>query len=133
MGIDENDNLYVCDVQNYKIRKVTPAGVVTTFAGTGTIGDLDGPALSAKFNGAIGIVSDHNGNFYVTDESNNKIKMISADGQVYTLAGNGIKTSTDGSGNFASFAAPLGITIDANGVMAVVDNGTQKIRKIVVQ
>ncbi len=133
MGIDANDNLYVCDVQNYKIRKVTPAGVVTTFAGTGTIGDLDGPALSAKFNGVIGIVADQNGNFYVTDEGNNKIKMISADGQVYTLAGNGIKSSTDGSGNFASFANPLGITIDGSGVMAVVDNGTQKIRKIVVQ
>ncbi len=133
MGIDANDNLYVCDVQNYKIRKVTPAGVVTTFAGDGTIGTLDGPALKARFNGAIGIVSDQQGNFYITDGGSHKIRMISADGQVFTLAGNGIDSSTDGSGNFASFSSPLGITIDASGVMAVVDRKSQKIRKIVVQ
>ena len=133
IGIDASDNLYVCDVQNYKIRKVTPAGVVTTFAGDGTIGALDGPALSAKFNGAIGIVADQHGNFYVTDGGSNRIRMISSDGQVYTLAGNGINSSTDGSGNFASFSSPLGITIDPSGVMAVVDRGSQKIRKIVVQ
>jgi sugar lactone lactonase YvrE len=89
--------------------------------------------LSASFSGAIGIVEDANGNFYVTDEENHRIRMISADGQVYTLAGNGINKSADGSGNFASFSYPLGITIDASGVMAVLDNGTQQIRKIVVQ
>ncbi|HET7000916.1 MAG TPA: IPT/TIG domain-containing protein [Puia sp.] len=133
IGIDANDNLYVCDVQNYKIRKVTPAGVVTTFAGDGTIGVTDGPALSARFNGAQGIVQDKSGNFYVTDGGSNKIRMISPDGQVYTLAGNLTNSSIDGSGNFASFSSPLGITIDPSGVMAVVDRGTQKIRKIVVQ
>ena len=133
IGVDASDNLYVCDVQNYKIRKVTQAGVVTTFAGDGTIGVVDGPVLSARFNGAIGIVADKNGNFYVTDGGSGKIRMISPDGQVYTLAGNGTNSSTDGSGNFASFSGPLGIAIDPSGVLAVVDRGSQKIRKIVVQ
>ncbi|MDP9042811.1 MAG: hypothetical protein M3N30_12585, partial [Bacteroidota bacterium] len=133
LGIDANGNLYVCDVGNNKIRKVTQAGVVSTFAGSGVRGSADGPALSASFSGAIGIVADQAGNFYVTDEENHRIRMISSDGQVYTLAGNGDIASKDGSGNFASFSHPLGITIDASGVMAVVDNGTQKIRKIVVQ
>jgi sugar lactone lactonase YvrE len=131
MGHD--GNLYVLDALNNNIRKITPAGVVTTFAGNGTVGSADGPALSASFNELIGMVEDQAGNFYVTDESSHKIRMITTDGTVVTIGGNGNHATSDGVGGFASFYYPLGITIDPNGTMFEVDNGSATIRKIVVQ
>jgi sugar lactone lactonase YvrE len=133
LGIDASGNLYVADPGNNNIRKITPAGDVTTFAGNGTQASLDGPALSASFNGPIGIVADHSGNLYVTDEEGQQIRMITSDGVVVTLAGNGSKASVDGVGNFASFFYPLGITIDPDGTMYMIDNGTNLVRKMTVQ
>jgi hypothetical protein len=133
LGKDVNGNIYVVDPGNNNIRKITQAAAVTTFAGNGTKGAADGPALLASFNAPIGIVSDHAGNFYVTDEQAGRIRMITADGQVVTLAGNGQQASVDGIGNFASFSYPLGICIDPNDTMYLIDNGTAVIRKMVVQ
>ncbi len=130
---DPAGNLYILDPGNSNIRKITPTGDVTTFAGNGTMGSADGPALTASFNGLIGMVRDQNGNFYVTDENANRIRMITADGIVVTLAGNGNKANVDGVGNFASFYGPLGITIDPDGVMYITDNSSNTIRKMVVQ
>jgi len=126
-------NLYVVDANNNNVRKITPAGVVTTIAGNGTAQTVDGPALSASFDNPIGIVMDHAGNFFITDESSHTIRMITSDGYVVTIGGNGHPASTDGVGGFASFDYPLGLTIDANGTIYEVDNGTGTIRKIVVQ
>jgi sugar lactone lactonase YvrE len=131
MGPD--GNLYVLDVLNNKIRKITPAGVITTFAGNGTQGSADGPALSASFNGPIGMAIDHAGNFFVTDENAHRIRMITPDGIVVTLAGNGNQASLDGVGNFASFNYPLGITINSDGTMYMIDNGSDLVRKMVVE
>jgi sugar lactone lactonase YvrE len=133
LGKDANGNIYVVDAGNNNIRKITQAGVVTTFAGNGTKGAADGPALLASFNAPIGIVADRAGNFYVTDEQAGRIRMITAGGQVVTLAGNGQQVSVDGIGNFASFSYPLGIWIDPNDTMYLIDNGTAVVRKMVVQ
>ena len=76
---------------------------------------------------------DHAGNFYITDESSHIIRMITSDGYVVTIGGNGNHATTDGVGGFASFYYPLGMTIDTNGTIYEVDNGTGTIRKIVVQ
>ena len=133
IGIDANNNLYVVDAGNDKIRKVTPAAVVTTFAGSGAQGSADGQALSATFNQPLGIIADAAGNFYVTDQGNQKIRMITANGTVVTLAGNGTQASTDGVGGFASFSSPLGMAIDANGVIYMIDNYSATVRKMVVQ
>ena len=133
LGKDANGNLYVVDPGNNNIRKITPAGVVSTFAGNGTAGSIDGPALSANFDAPIGIVADHAGNFYVTDENSGRIRMITSDGFVVTLAGNNATASIDGVGNFASFAYPIGITINPDDTMFMIDNGTSEVRKMVVQ
>jgi hypothetical protein len=133
LGIDANNNLYVPDAGNNKIRKVTPTGVVTTLAGTGTGGSTDGPALSATFNMPMGIVSDAAGNFYVSDMANQKIRMITADGTVVTLAGNGTQASVDGVGGFASFSSPSGMAIDGNGVIYLIDNYSGMVRKLVIE
>jgi sugar lactone lactonase YvrE len=131
--IDGSGNLYVTDAGNFKIRKITQAGVVTTFAGTGVAGFADGPVATASFNSPAGITIDATGNFWITDRINGRIRMITPAGFVYTLAGNGANASVDGIGNFSSFSNPLGIDADAGGVLIVVDNATNKIRKITVQ
>jgi hypothetical protein len=126
-------NIYVVDATNNNVRKITPAGVVTTIAGNGAQKAVDGPALSASLDQPIGIVMDHVGNFYITEGSSHTIRMITSDGYVVTIGGNGNHATTDGVGGFASFDNPIGITIDANGTIYEVDNGTGTIRKIVVQ
>lgn len=79
------------------------------------------------------MVIDQAGNFYITDENGQRIRMITPDGIVVTLAGNGNHASVDGVGGFASFFYPLGITIDPDGTMYIIDNGSQQVRKMVVQ
>ena len=132
LAIDAGGTLYVTDAGNNKIRKITTAGVVSTLAGSGSIGSADGPGATASFKSPAGIAVDGSGNCWVTD-NNGRIRYITPAGLVYTLAGNGNYSSVDGVGNFSSFANPLGIDIGTGGVLIVVDNATNKIRKIVVQ
>ncbi len=131
IAIDGNGNVYVADNGNNKIRKITVAGVVTTLAGTGNAGLADGTGTAASFNNPIGITVDGSGNVYVVDNGNNKIRKITANGAVTTLAGTGIAGSGDGIGSEASFNNPIGITIDKKGNLYVTDNGNNKIRMIV--
>lgn len=130
LGSDPGGNVYVADYSNYLIRKITPAGVVTTVAGkTGIAGAANGPDSIATFRPA-GCVADKLGNLYITENFNNVIRKISPDGQVTTLAGNGTGGSADGLGTAASFNQPNAITIDAVGNLYVGDNVNNTIRKI---
>lgn len=86
VAVDASGNVYVADLGNHKIRKVTPDGNVSTLAGS-TAGYLDGQGTSAKFNKPADVAVDANGNIYVADYSNNKIRKITSDGTVSTLAG----------------------------------------------
>ena len=131
--LDLNGNLMVCDNGVHRIRKITQTGVVTTFAGDGTSGAKDGPALSASFNFPVGIVADQSGNFYVTDQAIPTIRMISSDGNVYTLAGNGKLITTDGVGYSASFNYPSGITMGGANELEVIDLKSGDIRKIIIE
>jgi len=129
---DPSGNLYVCDYGNNAIRKITPAGVVTTLAG-GTMGNTDGFGANAKFNNPSGIVMDAWGNLYVADAFNYTIRKITPDGGVTTIAGKGTPASLDGVGINAAFGWPLGISIDHAGNLFVTDVSTQKIRKITIE
>ncbi|SEN90366.1 hypothetical protein SAMN05192574_104543 [Mucilaginibacter gossypiicola] len=115
IAVDGNGNLFVADV--YKIRKVTSAGVVTTFAGSGVSGSANGTGTAASFSQVKGIVIDLSGSLYVTDSGNNMIRKITSDGVVSTLAGSGAEGSTNGTGNTATFTAPVGLTADNQGVI----------------
>src|SRR5438094_4530277 len=88
VAVDTSGNVYVGDQFNYTIRKVTPAGEVTTLAGlTGSYGSADGTGSDARFNDPWGVAVDTSGNVYVADVSNNTIRKVTPAGVVMTLAG----------------------------------------------
>ena len=124
--------MYVVDSENLKIRKITSAGVVTTFAGSGNYGSDDGMGTAASFD-PFGVAVDANGNVYVADTNNHKIRKITPAGEVTTLAGSGSRGSTDGVGSAALFNGPHGVAVDAKGNVYVADGCSNKIRKITRQ
>jgi sugar lactone lactonase YvrE len=132
IAVDAGGNLYVADTGNSTIRKITPAGVVTTIAGTaGTPGSADGTGLAASFYFPRGITVDTGGNLYIADSGNETIRKITSAGVVSTLAGTaGTPGAADGTGSAASFASPQGITLDSAGNLYVADINNNTIRKI---
>ena len=126
--MDSGGNLYIADTSNNRIRKITPSGIVSTFAGSGIKGFGDGPALVAAFNGPCGMVFDKAGNLYVNDLLNQRIRKITPLGMVSTLAGNGTVGAADGMGEKAAFSALRAITIDDNENLYTIDR--DKVRKI---
>ncbi|MBX0289566.1 hypothetical protein K3G63_03905 [Hymenobacter sp. HSC-4F20] len=131
--IDCAGNLLVADFLNNRIRKISPAGVVSTLAGSGELGYADGNAAAAQFSGPAGVAADCQGNVYVADMGNHRIRRISADGQVSTVAGNGERGYADGVGNSAQIAFPSDVTLDASGTLYVANGHKHRIRKITVQ
>jgi len=130
MAIDQDGDLYVADTGNNQIRKITAQGVVSILAGNGTAGFADGPASSAQFDGPVGIAVDANGNVYVADTYNDRIRKIGVDGQVVTIAGSGRPGNVDGSSLNARFDTPCGIVVYSDGSLVVADTGNNALRKI---
>ena len=130
LALDPQGNLFVTDTGNNRIRKVSPNGQVTTVAGDGTAGYADGPAVQARFNGPIGIAVDAHGNIYVADSYNDRIRMISSDGQVSTVAGAGNPGYADGDRGAALFDTPCGVSVTSDGTIIVADTGNDRLRKI---
>lgn len=126
--VDSFGNLFVADAGNNKIRKITPAGVVTTFAGT-TDGYLDGTVSTAKFSYPNGICLDTLGNFYIVDTFNRRIRKISNTGVVTTIAGS-TWGNEDGQATAAKFDFPISICRDVTGNLFVTDANNHNIRKI---
>ena len=126
--IDTDGNLYVADFGNNQIRKITPLGVVSTFAGS-TMGYADGTGTATKFWAPSGICIDGANNLYVTDQNNHKIRKITPFRVVTTVAGS-TWGYTDGPANTAQFNTPSGICIDNNNNLFIANTGTHNIRKI---
>jgi serine/threonine-protein kinase len=129
LTIDNNGNLYTLDIDDPRVREISPAGFVTRYAGTGVEGFADGRADVAQFGEeTAGITSDDQGNIYISDFDNKRIRRISRAGQVTTIAGNGNDGFVDGNSNIAQFSSPSGIVVDNEGNLFVAD--LNRVRKI---
>ena len=129
---DAAGNLYVTDYLDFTIRKITPAGKVTTLAGkASSAGSADGLGAAARFTNPLGIICDAAGDLYVTDDNANTIRKITPAGKVTTLAGKaGSAGSADGLGAAARFNDPAGMAFDAAGTLYVADYLSGTIRKV---
>jgi sugar lactone lactonase YvrE len=137
---DAQGNLYVSDFGNNVIRKITPAGVVSTYAGNGTASYRNGAANAsylksttdslAEFNNPQGLAIDAQGNIYVADKGNNVIRKILTTGRVITIAGTRTPGYINATDELAYFNKPSGVAVDAQGNVYVADQGNSAIRKI---
>jgi hypothetical protein len=140
VAVDGDGNLYVTDKGNHIIRKISPAGAVTTLAGlvganpTTNFGSTDGTGSAARFVGPSGVAVDASGTVYVGDTYNNTIRKITAAGVVTTVAGKvGITGgSLDGTGIMARFSQPAGVAVDSSGILYVADTFNHSIRRSVI-
>lgn len=133
MAVDAQGNVFLSDTGNATVRKITPAGLVSTVAGRkGVAGYLDGPAGTALFAYPAGIAVDGAGNLVVADASNAVVRRISAGGAVSTLAGlANTPGSADGLGSAARFSTGLrGLAMDGSGVIYLADGGSHTIRRL---
>jgi hypothetical protein len=132
--VDTSGNVFVADEGNNCIRKITPAGMVSTLAGTGTSGYADGPGGSALFNAPDGVAADWFGNVYVADVNNECIRKINSSGMVITYAGTAQQEGyLDSTGLAAQFAQPTGIVVVSYGfpyIIYVADAANECIRAI---
>jgi len=130
IAIDADGNLYVADTKNFRIRKVTPRGEVSTLAGSHIWGFADGQGSSAWFSNPRDVTLDAEGNLYVADSRNNRIRKVTPQGEVSTLAGEEEPGFADGKGSAARFNNPHGITMDRAGNLYVADRDNNRIRKV---
>ncbi len=128
MTRDAIDNLYVADGTSKKIRKIDSSQNVTTLAGSGVSGTLDGTSTSAQFSSPNAVALDSAGNIFVTDS--HRIRKINSLGNVTTYAGTGVSSYLDGPANLAKFNGTGGIAVDSSGNVFVSDTGNHVIRKI---
>jgi hypothetical protein len=132
LATDGTDNIYVADATNHCIRKITPSAQVTTIAGTGAPGFLNGSIASAQFNNPFSIAIGQNNSVYVADFTNNRIRIIS-DNQVSTYAGSGIAGLTNAEALVSTFKNPTGLLYSQEGILYVMDYLNNCIRKIALQ
>ncbi len=131
VAVDSSGNVYVADFLNSLIRAITSGGVVSTLAGSGSIGSTNATGTAASFNRPTGVAVDSSGNIYVADYANSLIREIRSWGSVSTLAGQtGVFGSTNGTGSAASFYFPTGVAVDTSGNVYVADEANSLIRKI---
>ena len=132
VAVDGAGNVYVADLLNHTIRKITPGGSVSTLAGlAGFDGSVDGTGAGARFAGPSGVAVDTAGMVYVADSGNQTIRKITPAGTVSTLAGlAGSTGSADGTGSVARFSGPVDLTVDSAGFIYVADQFNHTIRKI---
>ena len=132
--VDMAGNLYIADLYNHRVRKVTPAGIISTVAGTGIAGFSgdSGPAANAQLNSPTGVVVDADGNLYIAEQGNARIRKVTPAGIISSVAGNGA-WGFSGDGGPAIDAAlygPFGVTLDSAGNLYIADNINQRVRKV---
>jgi uncharacterized protein (TIGR03437 family) len=134
VALDSSGNLYIADTYNGRVRMVSANGIITTVAGSGNYGFSGdgGPATSASLENPTGIVVDTSGNLFISDSYNNRIRKVSANGVIVTIAGNGSYGSTGDGGpaTSAGLSNPNGLAVDTSGDLFIADTNGNKVRKV---
>jgi uncharacterized protein (TIGR03437 family) len=141
VAVDSKGNIYVADTQNRRVRRVSPTGVITAFAGTGLIGSSGdgGPAVEATFNFPNVVVVDKNDNVYISDQLTSRIRKVTPDGKISAIAGTGEGEVVGFVGGFSGDGGPatqarlngqVGLALDNNGNLFVADRLNHRIRRI---
>jgi len=130
VAVDGAGTIYVADEHNNRIRKVTPAGVVSTLSGSGVAAFADGPPATAGFYNPVGVVLDAAGNLYVGGFYESRIRRVTIAGVASTLAGTDPGGFMDGPGATALFNYPYGVAVDAARTVYVADYYGHRIRKV---
>ncbi|MBC7554864.1 MAG: hypothetical protein H7257_12905, partial [Taibaiella sp.] len=132
--VDGRGNVYISDVTNQRIRKVNGSGIITTVAGSGTVGFSGdgGQATNAAFAYPTGAVTDGIGNLYIADQSNNRIRKVDASGVVTTIAGTGSAgfSGDGGPATAATMNQPYSMAVDGSGNVYIGDRNNSRIRKV---
>ncbi|KJY35878.1 NHL repeat-containing protein, partial [Streptomyces sp. NRRL S-444] len=132
--VDSAGTLYIADAGNHRIRKITTDGKISTVAGTNTAGFSGdgGPATAARLNGPFGVAVDGAGTLYFSDYNNHRVRRITADGKVSTIAGNGTAgfKGDGGPATSAQLNGPHAVAVDSAGHLYIVDYGNHRIRKV---
>ena len=134
VALDKKGNLYIADRGNNRVRKVTPQGIITTFAGDGGfffMGD-NGPAYRASVAGPTGVAVDNNGIVYIADRNNSRIRSVDTQGMIRTVAGTG-QQDYNGDSEMArdsNLHLPFGVAIDKDGNVLIIDRSNYRIRKM---
>ncbi len=133
VAADNAGNLFIADTQNHAIRRVTPAGTITTVAGTGIAGFSGdgGAATAAQLDTPTGIAVDDNGTLYIADTHNQRVRRV-ANGTITTVAGNGTAAfaGDGGTATAASLSSPSAVALDASGNVYIADTGNQRVRRV---
>jgi uncharacterized protein (TIGR03437 family) len=140
VAVDGQGNLYVADTYNHRVRKVSPSGVITPFAGNGILGSSgdNGLATAASLNEPISVLADSAGNVYIGDYRNHRVRKVTPDGQITTIAGTG-EFGDKGDGGPATQAEitfPIGLALDAQGNLFIAEDwspsegGNNRVRKV---
>jgi uncharacterized protein (TIGR03437 family) len=132
---DSAGNLFIADTSNHRIRKVVPSGTISSVAGTGTAGFSgdEGPATAASINSPRGVVVDDNGNIFIADSGNQRIRQVTPDGVIHTIAGQAA-AGFSGDGGLAASAqinSPGGLYLDGAGDLYFADTGNNRVRRLV--
>ena len=135
LAFDTQGNLYIADSENGSVRKVTPGGVISTIAGTGSsgLGGGDGgPATSASMYKVYGVAFDGQGNLYITDTYNQKVRKVASNGIMSTFAGSGTAgfSGDGGQATLALLNGPYAVTVDVSGNVYIVDARNNRIRMV---
>ncbi len=134
LALDSSGNIFFTDQRNRRVRKISPAGIITTVAGSGFGGSTGdgGPATDASFDTPVGLAVDAGGNLYISDATSHRVRRVFAGGFTQTFAGTGVAdfTGDGGAATSAALNTPQGLTLDAAGNLYIADARNHRIRKV---